>query len=76
MARPSFHIGTPGWTYVRFHGLAQQLYRYDYSDPELATWTDRIKPYLAGRSLYAFFNNDYHANAPRNATTFRRLLAE
>ena len=39
-----------------------------------ASIASRLKPHLAGRTLYAFFNNDYNANAPRNAATFRELL--
>ncbi len=56
--------------YVRFHGLGRQLYRYDYSDAELQQWVDRLYPHLPGRTLYAFFNNDFQANAPRNAQRF------
>jgi len=61
--------------YLRFHGRGEQLYRYDYSREELAEWASRLRPHLAGRTLYAFFNNDYAANAPRNAAVFRELLA-
>jgi len=60
--------------YLRFHGLGQQLYLYDYSDGELAGWAQRVAPLLEGRVLYAFFNNDCRANAPRNAATLRQLL--
>jgi uncharacterized protein YecE (DUF72 family) len=65
---------TTDFLYLRFHGLGRQLYRYDYCDEELAAWTARLQPLLRGRTLYAFFNNDYDANAPRNAATFRKLL--
>jgi uncharacterized protein YecE (DUF72 family) len=60
--------------YLRFHGLGRRLYDYDYSRAELRAWAERLRPHLAGRSLYAFFNNDGWANAPRNAETFRALL--
>jgi len=60
--------------YVRFHGMGKDLYRYDYSDKELADWSERLKPPLRGRTLYAFFNNDYAANAPRNAATLKKIL--
>ncbi len=66
---------TTDFLYLRFHGLARQLYHYDYSDQELERWATRVESHLPGRTLYAFFNNDYHANAPRNAVTFQRLLA-
>jgi uncharacterized protein YecE (DUF72 family) len=60
--------------YLRFHGLGKQPYRYDYSPDELGQWAERVHPHLAGRTLYAFFNNDYEANTPENAHEFRRLL--
>jgi uncharacterized protein YecE (DUF72 family) len=65
---------TADFLYVRFHGLERELYRHDYRRDELEAWASRLKPHLAGRTLYAFFNNDYNANAPRNAVTFRELL--
>ncbi len=75
------HPGLPGtvhpttdFLYVRFHGLGKQLYRYDYARGELSDWAARLAPHLGGRELYAFFNNDYDARAPRNALLFRELL--
>ena len=73
---PCEWFATADFLYVRFHGLGKQLYSYDYSRDELAEWMRRLEPELEGRTLYAFFNNDYHANAPRNALTFRELLEE
>lgn len=66
---------TTDFLYVRFHGQERDLYRYDYTDEELSRWVSILKPHLAGRTLYAFFNNDYNANAPRNALTLRELLS-
>jgi len=71
---PDVIHATTDFLYLRFHGLGKELYRYDYSGEELDPWVSRVKPYLRGRTLYAFFNNDYEANAPRNATVFRDLL--
>lgn len=75
------HPGLPGdivptadFLYLRFHGLGSDLYRYDYSAKELGEWADRVSALRAGRELYAFFNNDYGARAPRNALQFRQLL--
>jgi uncharacterized protein YecE (DUF72 family) len=73
---PANVVPTADFLYVRFHGLGEQLYVYDYSRRELAEWVDRLGPHLRGRVLYAFFNNDYHANAPRNAAAFRELLLD
>jgi len=66
---------TADFLYLRFHGAGKQTYRYDYSRAELSEWAFRVKPYLKGRTLYAFFNNDYHAHAPRNAAVLRELLS-
>ena len=71
---PNAVYPTTDFLYVRFHGLGKELYRYDYSPKELDGWVARLKPHLRGRTLYAFFNNDYNANAPRNAVAFRELL--
>ena len=71
---PEAFYPTTDFLYLRFHGVGKELYRYDYSREELADWAARLKPHLAGRTLYAFFNNDYNANAPRNAAVFQELL--
>ncbi|NIQ03682.1 MAG: DUF72 domain-containing protein, partial [Nitrospinaceae bacterium] len=71
---PGSVVPTADFLYLRFHGLGRDLYRYNYSQKELEEWVARVKPHLRGRDLYAFFNNDYNANAPRNAQTFRDLL--
>jgi uncharacterized protein YecE (DUF72 family) len=67
-------LPTADFLYLRFHGLGPKLYRYDYSRAELEEWVRRLEPHLAGRELYAFFNNDYQAHAPANAELFRELL--
>jgi uncharacterized protein YecE (DUF72 family) len=61
--------------YLRFHGVGQQLYRYDYSRKELSEWAARVRPHVAGRTLYAFFNNTDAGHAPANAATFREVLS-
>jgi len=71
---PDSLVVTTDFLYLRFHGLGKQLYRYDYSEEELAAWAERVKPHLRGRTLYAFFNNDYEAHAPRNAAMFGELV--
>ncbi|UCD39328.1 MAG: DUF72 domain-containing protein [Fidelibacterota bacterium] len=67
-------IPTTDLLYLRFHGPAEAIYQYDYPDEELTVWAERVRPYLPDRTLYAFFNNDFHANAPHNAVTFQSLL--
>ena len=39
-----------------------------------AAWVERLRPHLSGRTLYAFFNNTYAAQAPRNAAVLREML--
>lgn len=73
-AMPADVVPTTDFLYLRFHGLGEELYRYDYSEEELQEWADRVAPHLAGRTLYAFFNNDFDAHAPENAETFREML--
>lgn len=65
---------TTDFLYLRFHGKGPRLYDYDYSRAELEAWAARLAPRLPGRTLYAFFNNDWQAHAPRNALTFRDVL--
>jgi uncharacterized protein YecE (DUF72 family) len=72
---PEDVVPTTDLLYVRFHGKGRRLYDYDYSDAELSAWCGRLAPHLRGRSLYAFFNNDWRANAPRNAARLRELLS-
>ncbi len=71
---PDAIVPTGDLLYVRFHGLGRDLYRYDYSRAELAQWAARLRPLLRTRRLYAFFNNDYEAHAPRNAALFAKRL--
>ncbi len=72
---PAEIIPTTDFLYLRFHGLGRRLYQYDYSFEELRTWAEGLAPHLAGRDLYAFFNNDFAAHAPKNAALFKELLA-
>jgi uncharacterized protein YecE (DUF72 family) len=73
---PETILPTTDFLYVRFHGQDRDAYRYDYSDKELAHWVSILKRRLHGRTLYAFFNNDYNANAPRNALTLKELFSQ
>lgn len=74
---PSEIMPTTDFLYIRFHGLGRQLYRYDYSQEELSEWVDRVVEVCRQRSvhnIYAFFNNDFEANAVKNARVFQNLL--
>lgn len=71
---------TADFVYLRLHGLAEddaQRYRYDYSAEELAPWAERLQRAAAdGRHGWVYFNNDYRANAPRNADVLIELLGD
>jgi uncharacterized protein YecE (DUF72 family) len=69
---PDQLVRTADDVYVRLHG-PERWYRHDYSRDELLKWAERIKASAAKRA-WVYFNNDYGANAPKNAQTMRRLL--
>jgi uncharacterized protein YecE (DUF72 family) len=72
-------IRTTDWIYVRFHG-SQTLTRkyYGLYGPELLEpAAQRLAAWMAeGDDVYAYFNNDWEAFAPRDATWLRERLAE
>ncbi len=69
---------TADFVYLRLHGLAEdpdRRYRYDYADAELVPWAERLRAAAAdGHDGWVYFNNDYDANAPRNAAALVDLL--
>ena len=69
---PDVLVKTADTIYVRLHG-PERWYRHDYSAEELAKWARRIKQSRA-KQAFVYFNNDYEANAPRNASSLRLLL--
>lgn len=74
---PSTIKVTADFLYVRFHGLGTQLYRYDYSEEELAEWAERIRAVCENdgiKDIYVFFNNDFRAHAIHNARLLRQML--
>jgi uncharacterized protein YecE (DUF72 family) len=70
---PDELVRTSDELYIRLHG-PKRWYRHDYSKSELEIWAKRIKASGAKRA-WVYFNNDNDAHAPKNATTFRRMLA-
>lgn len=70
---PDDLIRTADEIYVRFHG-PERWYLHDYSDAELAAWADKIEASGASR-VWAYFNNDYHGHAIRNAESLRGKLS-
>jgi len=76
---PDFPVAfetTADFVYVRLHG-GRVLYQSTYHDAELAEWGKRAQDWAAdGRDVYVYFDNDFMANAPRNALMLRRLLGQ
>ena len=67
---------TGDFVYVRFHGL-HEGYLYDYSDEELEPWAQRLlAAHEQGKDAWVFFNNDWHANAIRNANQLLAMLGD
>lgn len=64
---------TTDFLYLRFHGKGKRLYDYAYSRAELLEWAGRARA-PGVPEVYAFFNNDIHANAPRDAALLQELL--
>jgi uncharacterized protein YecE (DUF72 family) len=62
-----------GWSYIRFHqGRAMHP---GYTRRKLQIWADRIAG-LDAKDVFAFFNNDQLAAAPRDAETLTALLRD
>ena len=68
---------TAPFVYVRLHGPDPgRLYGGSYPEADLRWWADRIREWAAqGRDVYAYFNNDGHGHAVRNAESLRALLS-
>jgi uncharacterized protein YecE (DUF72 family) len=66
-------VVTAGWTYIRYHGGAEE--GGNYSQEFLRAEAGRIRGYLdEGLDVYAYFNNDQHGHAFRNAADLHRLV--
>ena len=59
---------------MRFHHGARGR-RGNYSPAELREWAGLVRRWAADRDVYAYFNNDWEAFAPANASDLRALLA-
>lgn len=63
---------TADWVYLRFHGPGPWG---EYPHQALSASARRIRSHLdAGRDVYAYFNNDAHGYAVRNALDLRRYV--
>lgn len=70
-------VRTGDLLYVRFHGLGESPYRWDYSHAELELWAERLRDATAdGTPAWVYFNNDYEGHAVRNARTLIEMLGD
>lgn len=69
---------TADLVFVRLHGPDHHhMYAGSYSDSDLRWWADRIGEWRSqGRDVFAYFNNDGHGHAVRNALRLRELVGE
>jgi uncharacterized protein YecE (DUF72 family) len=67
---------TASFVYVRLHGPDQDhLYAGSYPEADLLWWADRIDEWRSQRrDVFAYFNNDGHGHAVRNALRLRELI--
>ena len=65
---------TTKWTYFRFHG---DHYHGSYSPQFLSAQARKIRRYQnGGLDVYAYFNNDEHGYAVKNALDLKRYLGD
>ena len=64
---------TTDWTFIRFHH-GHRGRRGNYSETELREWAARVRDVRTSAEVFAYFNNDWEAFAPRNAARLRALL--
>jgi uncharacterized protein YecE (DUF72 family) len=60
------HEITAGWTFIRFH-YGRRGRDGNYSRSELETWKRRIASWRSRVEVFAYFNNDWRALAPKDA---------
>jgi uncharacterized protein YecE (DUF72 family) len=66
---------TASWRFVRLH-YGHRGRRGNYSATELAEWAQRLHGWRRSGPAFVYFNNDWEAFAPRNASWLARRLAE
>jgi uncharacterized protein YecE (DUF72 family) len=64
---------TAAWRYIRLH-YGSRGRRGNYSEKEIETWAERIDRWRRDGTSYVYFNNDWKAFAPRNASQLRKQL--
>lgn len=70
---PMTLVPTADFVYIRFHGLEHGA-AHDYTNEELQPWANYILQQASlGRTVYAYFNNDWNTRAPANARTLMTM---
>jgi uncharacterized protein YecE (DUF72 family) len=65
---------TADLVYYRFHG-PKEFFASRYTKQQLQSWATKMHRHMdAGRTVHAYFNNDWHGYAVQNARTLRELL--
>jgi uncharacterized protein YecE (DUF72 family) len=67
------HEPTTDWMFIRFH-YGHRGRGGNYSKTEIEEWASRIRRWRRSHEVYAYFNNDWKAFAPRNAALLARLV--
>ena len=67
------HKLSADWTFIRFH-YGYRGRNGNYSESELEEWAERIEAWRRSVEVYAYFNNDWHGFAVRNALRLKKEL--
>ncbi len=71
---PYAEVITADFTYIRFHGPSE-LYGGSYSSQKLQQWARKIVAWNEEDiDVFAYFNNDAQAFAPKNALALKQLI--
>jgi len=73
MRMPADFTTTTDFVYIRFHGLEAGA-AHDYTREELEPWGQHIQSAAdSGKTVYAYFNNDWNCRAPENARALMEM---
>ncbi|MEM2905236.1 MAG: DUF72 domain-containing protein [Candidatus Bathyarchaeia archaeon] len=75
---PPEMVYTADIAYIRWHGKGERpWFNYNYSDEELDAWVPRVKEAAEKtKRVFGYFNNHFHAYAPKNALEFLEKLGK
>lgn len=70
---PYEEVQTADFMYLRLHGH-EQLYASSYSGEQLKEYAQKIRKWQRRGDIFVFFDNDFNANAVKNAKELAKLL--